>query len=65
MDARLLKDAFEAIQKFLILAEADKLTHSFYNYLRIAVEKTAGPKEWEAWEWLMAKIAQHKVGSLA
>ncbi|MEI6145488.1 MAG: DUF447 domain-containing protein [Methylococcales bacterium] len=35
------------------------------DYLSIAVEKTAGPKEWEAWEWLMAKIAQHKVGSLA
>jgi len=30
------------------------------DYLRIAVEKTAGPKEWQAWEWLMAKIAQHK-----
>ena len=35
------------------------------NYLRLALEKTAGPKEWEAWGWLMAKIAEHKTGSPA
>ena len=32
------------------------------DYLRIALEKTAGPREWEAWEWLMAKMAEHKAG---
>jgi hypothetical protein len=26
------------------------------RYLTIAIEKTAGDKEWEAWGWLMAKI---------
>jgi hypothetical protein len=35
------------------------------DYLRLALEKTAGPNEWEAWGWLMAKIAQHKAGSPA
>lgn len=25
-------------------------------YLRIALEKTAGEREWEAWEWLMAVL---------
>ena len=35
------------------------------DYLRLALEKTAGPREWEAWGWLMAKIAQHKAGSPA
>lgn len=28
-------------------------------YLRIAVEKTAGPLEQEAWTWLMERIADH------
>lgn len=29
-------------------------------YLSIAVEKTAGPREREAWDWLMERIAYHK-----
>ena len=29
------------------------------NYLSIAVEKTAGPLEQEAWGWLMAHIQKH------
>lgn len=28
-------------------------------YLRIAVEKTAGPEEREAWDWLMERITAH------
>ncbi len=28
-------------------------------YLKIGLEKTAGPKEWEAWQWLMDTIAAH------
>jgi hypothetical protein len=28
-------------------------------YLRIAVDKTSGPREREAWDWLMAEIANH------
>ena len=30
------------------------------DYLRSALEKTAGPREWEAWTWLMAMIAAFK-----
>ncbi len=31
-------------------------------YLQIAVDKTAGPEEWEAWGWLMEKIEAHFSG---
>jgi len=30
------------------------------QYLSIAIDKTAGPTEREAWEWLMAAIRNHK-----
>lgn len=30
-------------------------------YLKIAIDKTAGPEEREAWEWLMARIAAQQV----
>lgn len=30
------------------------------NYLRIAVEKTAGEYEWQAWGWLMERIDNYK-----
>lgn len=29
-------------------------------YLRIAIDKTAGPAEREAWDWLMARIGEHR-----
>ncbi|NDZ11599.1 DUF447 domain-containing protein [Variovorax sp. WS11] len=29
------------------------------SYLQIAIDKTAGPEEREAWEWLRAAVAQH------
>jgi uncharacterized protein len=29
-------------------------------YLQIAIDKTAGPRERQAWDWLMERIAQHK-----
>lgn len=31
------------------------------KYHTIAIEKTAGPREREAWTWLLEKIAAHKV----
>jgi uncharacterized protein len=34
-------------------------------YLTIGIEKTAGPAEREAWEWLMERIAQHRAGQEA
>jgi hypothetical protein len=35
------------------------------DYLKIGLEKTASPKELEAWSWLMAVIEQHKREKLA
>jgi hypothetical protein len=31
-------------------------------YLSIAIDKTAGPKEKEAWSWLMQKVTDHLAG---
>ncbi|MGH6959119.1 MAG: DUF447 domain-containing protein [Dongiaceae bacterium] len=31
------------------------------GYLQIAVDKTAGPGERQAWDWLMERVAEHKV----
>jgi hypothetical protein len=33
------------------------------GYLQIAIDKTAGPAEREAWSWLMEKIAAFRAGS--
>lgn len=30
------------------------------NYLKIAIEKTAGEREFEAWQWLVDKVENHK-----
>jgi hypothetical protein len=30
------------------------------EYLRIAMDKTAGPGEWEAWSWLYEKLEQRR-----
>jgi hypothetical protein len=30
-------------------------------YLKIAIDKTAGPREHQAWEWLMQRIAEHRM----
>jgi hypothetical protein len=35
----------------------EKIQHEI-AYLTIAIEKTAGPRELEAWGWLMNKIEQ-------
>jgi hypothetical protein len=31
-------------------------------YLQIAIDKTAGPEEHEAWGWLREAVARHKAG---
>lgn len=31
------------------------------DYLRIAVDKTAGPREQDAWDWLMERVVAHQV----
>lgn len=33
------------------------------TYLQIAIDKTAGPEEREAWEWLRAAVAQHRAAT--
>src|SRR5262249_56933330 len=30
------------------------------EYLKISIEKTAGPREHEAWGWLQERIVQHR-----
>lgn len=37
----------------------EKVDHEV-GYLKIAIEKTAGENEWQAWQWLMDKIENHK-----
>lgn len=33
------------------------------TYLQIAIDKTAGPEEHEAWAWLRAAVAQHRAAA--
>ena len=55
LEAAILISRLNRLPLEKILAELD--------YLRIGVEKTAGPREQEAWDWLMAAIAQYQAGS--
>ena len=41
------------------MLSADKVDREI-AYLAIAIEKTAGPEEQEAWDWLLEKIAAHR-----
>jgi hypothetical protein len=45
----------------LHMLEAEKIDREM-AYLAIAVGKTAGPREQEAWEWLTARIKEHRGG---
>ncbi len=42
----------------LFMLPRDKVEREI-AYLRIAIDKTAGPEEQEAWSWLMERIAAH------
>ena len=46
----------------LRLLPAEKVDRDM-DYLRIAVEKTGGPREREAWRWLAERIRRHRRGS--
>lgn len=35
------------------------------GYLQIAIDKTAGPRERQAWDWLMERIVEHKAKAAA
>ncbi len=43
----------------LHMLPAEKIDREM-DYLRIAVEKTAGPHEREAWQWLVDRVAGHR-----
>ncbi|CAO3427121.1 DUF447 domain-containing protein [Azospirillum endophyticum] len=45
----------------LDMLPVDKIAREV-EYLTIAIGKTAGPRELEAWDWLMARIAAHRTG---
>jgi hypothetical protein len=45
----------------LHMLEAEKIDREM-DYLAIAIGKTAGPREQEAWGWLMQKIAEYRDG---
>ena len=34
-------------------------------YLKIAIDKTAGAEEWEAWEWLIQRVQEHRTRACA
>jgi uncharacterized protein len=42
----------------LFMLPRDKVEHEF-AYLEIAVSKTAGPEEQQAWDWLTQAVAEH------
>lgn len=52
------------IEAAILISRLDRLPEekidSEVAYLRIAVDKTAGPRERQAWEWLMARLAEHR-----
>jgi len=47
----------------ILVSRLDRLAldkiESEIEYLKIAIEKTAGPRERQAWKWLMANIDAH------
>jgi hypothetical protein len=43
----------------LHMRPAEKIEREI-GYLQIAIDKTAGPRERQAWDWLMERIAEHK-----
>ena len=47
----------------LHLLPRDKIEREL-AYLEIAVTKTAGPRERQAWDWLMARVDDHRAGYL-
>jgi hypothetical protein len=46
----------------LHMLPADKIDREI-AYLQIAIDKTASPRDREAWDWLMQRIAEHRANS--
>lgn len=55
------------LEAAILVSRLDRLPperiHSEVEYLTIAIEKTAGPREKEAWKWLMDRVQAHLGGS--
>jgi hypothetical protein len=43
----------------LAMLPAEKIEREI-SYLQIAIDKTAGPRERQAWTWLMERLAEHR-----
>jgi len=58
---------FSVLEAAILISRLNRLPwariQSELNYLRIGVEKCAGPRELEAWTWLMEAIEKHKQGA--
>lgn len=55
LEAAILVSRLDRLPRERILSEIE--------YLTIAIEKTAGPKEKEAWDWLMERVHKHLGGA--
>ncbi len=57
---------FSVLEAAILISRLNRLPivkiESEIDYLRIGIEKTAGEREWEAWDWLMAVIEDYKAG---
>lgn len=57
---------FAVLEAAILVSRLDRLPpekiDSELAYLRIGLDKTAGERELEAWDWLMAAIEQHRRG---
>lgn len=57
---------FSVLEAAILISRLNRLPiekiESEIDYLRIGLEKTAGERELEAWEWLMAVIEDYKAG---
>lgn len=55
---------YSVLEAAILVSRLDRLPwskiESELDYLRIGLEKTAGPRELEAWSWLMAVIEQQQ-----
>ncbi|GAB4362878.1 MAG: DUF447 family protein [Methylohalobius crimeensis] len=55
---------FAVLEAAILVSRLDRLPwekiESELTYLKIGLEKTAGPREYEAWGWLMEKIEHFK-----
>jgi hypothetical protein len=57
---------YSVLEAAILISRLDRLPwekiQAELDYLRIGLEKTAGEREREAWDWIMAVIEQHRQG---